>query len=568
MADNDGWLPPTGSSASAAPDQDGWLPPTGNKVSAVAQTPIPTTDNPPEPSLAEKAFNTIPGAPFLKGAGKGVLDTTSGIGSLIQEGGNAISPGLGDKIIPPSGLDAEKSAAQTHGWQEGVGKFAENVGEFAAGEEGLKALGSVAKIAHYSPEMIDLLEKYPKATKAIMGLLKPATVGAAQGAVKGAGTDEGAVKGAEAGAIGGAAGGVVAYGAGALSNAVGKATGLGTTSFEDAMRSAKPSKWNTQFVKDWETAAPRLQKVLENGGDFKDFNDASGRIREAANDIWTDEVKPIITNHSAEVVNTDPIYDAIRNKATKSMQKFNPDGAKALDTLASNYDPSKILTVADLESDLEHLNAEMKGSGFYSKPSEEQAAMLKTDPQIAGWDAAANSLREQLYKHLTKQGENIEELKDAYGAMSNIAKTVKGQVNVAGRQAPMSLKTIIGLTAGIAHGGPTGIAAAAIPIFDKLYNEPTALLNRAISKSAGPGVVRQAAQAVRDVAKTATKAAGGAIANTPASGPDTNSWVRVQASNGKAYFVHPEDLDEAKKRDPGLKETQSGSSDQMSVAGR
>ena len=57
VPDNDGWLPPTGSVATAAPDVDGWLPPTGNTSAAPAQREIPSTTNPPEPSLAEKAIN-------------------------------------------------------------------------------------------------------------------------------------------------------------------------------------------------------------------------------------------------------------------------------------------------------------------------------------------------------------------------------------------------------------------------------------------------------------------------------------------------------------------------------
>jgi len=484
------------------------------------------------PPYIEQGVNTIPGGQMVVGAGKGLLDTTAGIGELIHD-----IPGVGPKLIPESGLQNEENAAKidsNHAISQGIGKFGENVAEWAAGEEGLKALGTVAKVAHMSPEMIQFLEKYPKATKAILGVLKPAAVGAVQGGVKGASSETGAVTGAEQGALGGAvAGGATELGAPVV-KAVGKTVGLGTTSFEDAMRAAKPSKWNTKFIQDWQTAAPRLSKILDAEGKFSNMDEAAGRIREAANDIWSQEVQPIIKNHATEAVNTDPVYDAVRAKITPSMQKFNPEGAKVIDKIANEYNPSKVLSVQELESDLEHLNSELKATGFYSKPSEEQAAMLKVNPQIAAWDAAAGGIREQLYSHLSAQGENIEELKNAYGAMSNVAKSVKGQVNVAGRQVPISLKQAIGLAAGISHGGATGAIAALMPIVDKLYNDPTALLNRAIGKSAGPGLAEQAAPVAGAAIKTATAQPVG-------------TWVRMMM-NGKPVEVHPEDVSEAQKR--------------------
>jgi hypothetical protein len=342
--------------------------------------------------------------------------------------------------------------------------------------------------------------------------------------------------------------------------------GLGTDSFEDAMRAAKPQKWNTKFIEDWKTAAPRLSKILDAEGNFKSMDEASGRIREAANDIWADEVKPIIKNHNAEVVNTDPVYDALKKEADILSQN-DPSAGKVLDTMAEDFNPSKLKTVEQLESRLEFYNKKLRASGFYSKPSEEQNALLGTDPQITAWKTGADAIRENLYAHLsnTPDGVNIEKLKNEYGAMSNVAKSVKGQVNVAGRQVPISLKQAIGLAAGIAHGGPTGVAAAALPIIDKLYNDPTALLNRAISKSAGPGIVRQVATAAGKVAKTAIKTGAAQVGGPKQPEEQTNPdgtpiaeagqeqpWVRMAMSNGQHVEIHPEDVEEAKNR--GLKE--------------
>ena len=33
----------------------------------------------------------------------------------------------------------------------------------------------------------------------------------------------------------------------------------------------------------------------------------------------------------------------------------------------------------------------------------------------------------------------------------------------------------------------------------------------------------------------------------------TSNWKKIQTSDGKQHMIHPEDLEEAKRRDPGLK---------------
>jgi len=115
----------------------------------------------------------------------------------------------------------------------------------------------------------------------------------------------------------------------------------------------------------------------------------------------------------------------------------------------------------------------------------------------------------------------MQELKKTYGAMRNVENEIRGQSLVAGRQAPMSLKQIIGLTAGVAHGGPLGWAAAAVPFLDKVYNSPESLLNRAVEKSTPPSATKQAVQAAAGaVGKTAK--AGAAVAGE---GLAKNNWV-------------------------------------------
>jgi hypothetical protein len=42
-------------------------------------------------------------------------------------------------------------------------------------------------------------------------------------------------------------------------------------------------------------------------------------------------------------------------------------------------------------------------------------------------------------------------------------------------------------------------------------------------------------------------------ANPSGTSQDTSDWRKIQTSDGAQYLIHPEDLEEAKKRDPELK---------------
>ncbi len=43
------------------------------------------------------------------------------------------------------------------------------------------------------------------------------------------------------------------------------------------------------------------------------------------------------------------------------------------------------------------------------------------------------------------------------------------------------------------------------------------------------------------------------LGNVPQSDEDRSNWRRIQRSDQKHYLIHPEDLPEARRRDPALK---------------
>jgi hypothetical protein len=529
------------------------LPP-GAVVGPPIQTP-PTTSFAGTPGTEMRRQSGAPtmDPSVLKEAGEGVLggilDTTAGIGGLIQK-----IPVIGPALIPEQGLQAESKVAeslqQTPSQQ--LGAAAETVGEFAAGDAALESgLVRLGKVAAKYPHVMELLEKFPKASKTIM---KGTTTGAVQGGVQESRPGgEGTVEGAEHGAEGGALGSTVAEAVGAVVKPLAKATGVMTSAEEDITRAAQPGKRNVRFLQDWGLAKDRIAKEVEEDGKFKDLGEAADRIRDVRQNLWKNEVQPVIAKHANEellkppgwsptagtVATPSPIARAIRSRITPAMNRVSPENAAKIEAFAKKYDGP--ITVKEAEEDLEHLNAELTNEGYWKKLPDERAAAEKADPSIGAKSAAVGALRNTLYDHLELAGEaGIKDTKREYGAIANVEKEIRGQAPVAGRQRPLSLKQIIAL----ASGHPLGIGAAFI---DKIYNSPESLLNRAVSKTEPAGPVKAAVQDIASGAGTV------AVKSAPAVGS-----IMFRASDGSVRKVNEDQWPEVQKIDPGAKQIEGG----------
>ena len=544
-----------------APQASGIKPPPGYTLDAPTQTTPPATNANRAPGAhgTEGAWGTI------VGVGKGLLKTAAGAGELI----NNVVPALmypqvplgeGPKVIPDSALKTAESASETKTPAESFGSGIENLAEFATGDELLAGISRVAeleKLAKSSPIIAKMIEKTPELFKKIAtGTTKGAVVGGAQGAVKGAAEGD-AAGGAKGGAIGGAAGGAAAETVSAVAKPIANKMGIATEDTEDIMRAAKPGKRNDRFLADWDTAKGEYAKELDANGSYEDYNDAAERMRSLRQDFWKDKVAPKIAAHANEqvfptnvgnapqpgqsqMVFSNPISDSIRSKITPAMKRLDPKAEKAIETIAKRFDGTR--TVKELEDDIEHLNAKLSlKDGYYSMTASERAAALKADPSIAATVAAVEASRDQLTSYLEKAGEkDIPELKRMYGAMRNVENEVRGQVNVQGRQNPISLKQIIG----IASGHPIGIAAT---LLDKIYNDPASILERAVRKNIPDGPVKSAVKDIVSgagtVAKEAIPAAGAAVGR-----------ITFVGSDGRKYNAPASAWEKVQQADPGAKQ--------------
>jgi hypothetical protein len=474
------------------------------------------------------------------GAFKEAGKTTMGLENLVSGGAAGRSSWAPD----PEEL-------QTHGVAENIGGLAEQGLEWATGEEILGGLGKLAKLeklAQSSPTVAKMLKDSPQLVQKIVGAtVKSGVIGAAQGGVKeSAPGGSGFTSGAEAGGAGGAIGGAAGELLGGTVRGIGKAFGVGASDVDNAMRALQPGKTNRSFINDWNIAKDRLAQEVESGGKFKSLGDAADRVQDVRQNLWNDEIKPALDKHATESFDTNPVAKAVRDKITPTLEKNFPEDAKQLRSFADKYQSGTPLfagdkSVADVESEIELYNAKLSDKGYWKKSPSERAAMEKANPEIAAWKTASDAMREGLYDHLSKAGEQgIGDLKKTYGALSNIENLVRGRVNVVGRQQPISLKQIIGLVAGAAHGGPAGVAVASIPLVDKYVNSPENLLGRAVSKSQPTtGAVKQAVKSTAQAVGRNAGAIGGFAGE---------QGVLMMTPDGQPVSVHPEDAEAAANR--------------------
>lgn len=488
-------------------------------------------------------------ANLVGGAEKGASQFVTGAANLAASGMEHLTGAPAGSLHATAGPETEQPSIARD-----IGEGAENVGEFMAGETGLEGLAKAARITELAQKSriiartLELAKEHPVLAKMIGEGTKGAVVGGAQGAVKGAA--EGNAKGeAEAGAVGGGAGGSLATGAleavTPLAKEVAAKFGVGTSAITDAVRGARPGKRNYKFAEDFLRAAPYMD--AENTvAPAKTVEDWADHIENARNKLYQTKIDPLVQANATQPLGGLNIANGIRNQIPAAMKQFSPEEAAKMEELANKFMPQSQfhLQMQDAEQALQHYNAELAATGFWSKMPSERAALLKTNGEIAGLKAAGDAIRDEFYGRLNQLAPNsdIASLKRDYGALRNVEDEVRGRVNVSNRQSPLSMKETIGLIT----GHPVGVA---IPMVDRIVNSPENLIGRAVNKATGKeGAISKGAQA----AGTAVKEHGG---ETAANLTSQAGRLVFQSSDGAVHSIpnNPNALAHAKHIDPSLK---------------
>jgi hypothetical protein len=507
-----------------------------------------------EPGLLER---------LATGVGKEGTKTIQGIEGLANTVLRNVGPIAGPGQAPPQlPIMGENLDTSLHGVAEHVGGIAEQAVEWAAGEKGLKAISTVAKAPH---AVLELLEKYPRASKIITTALQAGTIGGTQGAVKGKAEGDTA-SGAEGGAAGGLIGGAAAEVTGPALGWLGKTLGVSGMSAEQLFTKAgRPSVNEAQkFVQALDTAGPRIAEAakdvkLKTVGDFENL------LHDAAQSIRTNEFQPMVDRHATEALAGKSIGDNIRSAVTSQMEEYAPEEAQTIKDFATKFD--KDIPLAKAEQDLQYFNAQLKK--FYRTSAVDQNAALQVAPTIAKYEAAADGLRDSIYGKLRELGENAPELlQRQYGALKTLERTVAKRATVADRQAPLNLSQVLSLAGGglegataLLTGHPLAAAAGVIPIAistaAKIRNAPEALIRRGVAALA-PSVPSTVGQAAGEVARQGAGFVGAQVGQavapkTPGLPPLPPGMLRFKDSvHGSIHDIPRESLDQAKKIDPNL----------------
>jgi hypothetical protein len=551
---------PENDAASSAPAAQpaGSVPvPAGASFAPVSQTKSLGT-------LGPNDFGSVTGNIAI-GALKGTLQDADAAAHGLKAAGSAVpmpghmSPETG-AIIPEQGVKAMDAAATPHGGAQQIGSGLEQAAEWAAGDE---ALTSLAKMQKIPESVLAMAEKYPTMTKILTSqaakkaerVAVSSAEGGAQGAVHGVAEGKSAHE-AEGGAVGGAVGeSAVAIGS-ELAGLAGKRVGIGTSAEEDAMRGFKPGKRNNRFLDDFQRAAPHMQAdpAFASANNVKDQVEALDDVRK---NWWQQQVQPLVDRNATVPLGGIHIRNSISAQIPESMKKFHPEQAADIEKFANEFMPGQVfnLNIKDAERDLEYFNAQLGATGYWTKPASERAAMLKTNPDVIKASAASDAIRDELYNKLNtlEPGTDMQELKKTYGSLRNVQNELQGRVNVEGRQAPTSLKELVGLTAGIATGGLHGAMAAAVPMIDREANTATRLVKRATAKQAGaePGAATKVIRGTGKVAEAVVPPGSAAAGEKVGEGAPSGQHALIRTSDGAFHTVPVEYIDHVKQRDPG-----------------
>ena len=517
--------------------------------------PPEATDQAGGGSLEQTALDSAKGV--ASGMGKGVLESVQGVERGANWAAKKLDP-FDSAAHPTPQLPIVGSNVDTTAktGAEKIGKVGENIAEWVAGDEVLKAAGALVKLPR---EILALAEKYPKASKMFLDVMRGATVGGAQGGVKGG--EKGAKEGVAAGAAGSLAGSALAEGLRPLARILGIG---GLTSEEAFTKAGRPSVADINWKDSLEKAMPVLKTL-----DFKDVGTFTEAVHDGAKDLWEQTIQPQVDRNAGAMIDGAPIAQLVRgakNTAWAALPKTFGKESQAVENIAQDFDNFHF-NLKDGNDFLKVLNAKL--ADFYNMPTSMRHAAGITDGEIAGLEKAASGLRDQVYGALASAGEETpREFREQYGALKDIGRIFGKRATVEERQSPLSMKMFLSLLAAatemggaFASGHPeaavAAVAPAAVGVASTVRGTSGSLIKQGLSASGrealGEDITKSLSSPGREAVKYVTKKAAGGGATAAALPPKDPRHIRFQASDGSIHDVPQESIDQARKIDPQLK---------------
>lgn len=202
-------------------------------------------------------------------------------------------------------------------------------------------------------------------------------------------------------------------------------------------RAVKPGKNNASWLPDVRKGLPLLKSAeADLGHPIEGINDAVDAANIAKKGIWQQYMQRLgPAAAQGATIDGNAVADAMMGSIDKRMALQNPGLTDQIKAIADTY--RRPMSLTDAEDFLQSNNKELVG--YYAKNKMSQQA-AESDPQIAAKVAEGNALRNALYGKLDDlSGPGAAQLKQAYGALTNIQKELTGRQIVYARQAPVNL---------------------------------------------------------------------------------------------------------------------------------
>lgn len=202
----------------------------------------------------------------------------------------------------------------------------------------------------------------------------------------------------------------------------------------------KPGKNNLRWTQDVKTASPYMKSAeADLGRPIAGIDDALEATAAAKQKIWQ-QVKAFMGPAAEQGARIDgnQIADAIMETVGPRMKQTSPELVAQLTERANAYRrPMSVNEAENFLSGKDGVNNEL--TTYYAKNKVSQR-VAEGDPQMAATVAEGNALRDALYSKIDQMsGPGVSQMKQAYGALTNVEKELNGRQIVYARQAPVNL---------------------------------------------------------------------------------------------------------------------------------
>ena len=517
-----------------------------------ANSPTAEPSRADEVAGAQTAIHAIapafPGGEVTAGAVKGLYQTGLGGASLFAKALNkvGIHSEEVDRMARGDVSPFSEAMNNPEGAEQHLGATAEDLGEWLAGEEGVKAIQGLAK-----------LPQAGRLVKSLLNIGKAATIGATQGAVKGAAKGD-AIGGAEGGAAGGVIGGTA-----------GEVVPIAAQKFGSVLQKYAPDVMNALLRASKKTnylyGKNPGQAIIDESVNVPRSLTLSGQLEnihgqlETAGDSLDSQVKQILSQ---------PKVAAQRQDIVPTIQNIIEDAKKHITQQTGLDTPAYLDQLEKLENSIltkYDTNGNVLGTiqGARLSPAEisdvkksiGKNTQWKLDPrdpqfQLKGY---VNSVRKQIYGRLADMVEAVApEIKPLNSRYANV---IEAQGLLENR---IAQEHGTGGWAAAARKGEWGTALGLIFSGHPYLGLPL-IANRVVRSAPGRVLEARGAAAtgkalqspvVGNVVRPGASFAGSQIGQTLG---ENDPSVRIQFADGSIHDVHAEDADEALKRNPGAK---------------